>query len=243
MDEIEISVLEACGEYVARQHEMLSHLAAALGVEESQVFYTHALRRACAQRGSLADANWVYFFHGYDCDFRNQADGRRLGIYFAPKGRVGTLGEWEVLRFIMTSVAPWREFPELRSYFARNGPPFDEYSGMSEKIQPVWDRLESRGFFEQADPALVALRGRYTTRGADGLMHLCFPSEISEQTRVDSAVAHRQQFSHDGANFLKSHLRNGSKVNYVKLSSGTISTDADFGVLETPKSNSSGSNQ
>ncbi len=222
MDEIEIGVLEACQEYVSRQREMLPLLAAALGVEESQVFYTWSLRRACAQRGSLADTGWTFFFHGYDCDLRNQIDGRRLGIYCAPKGQVGTLGPWEILRFAMTSVAPWRDFPELRTYFAKSGPPYDEYSGAWERILPVWDRLESRGFFEQVDPALVALREKYATRGADGLMHVSFPPEISDQTRADSAVAHRQQLSQKALHFLQARSHVGSSPGQFSVADSAV---------------------
>jgi hypothetical protein len=208
MDEIEIGVLDACQEYISRQQEMLPLLGAALGVEESRVFYTWAFRR-CAQRGSLAGTDWHYFFHGLECDLRNQKDRRSLRVDFGPKGRVGILNDYGVLRLIMTSVSPWGEFPHLRVFFAKDGPPFHENSGDWNKMWPVWHRLESQGFFQQADPSLVAVQGKYTTRGADGLAHINFPPNVTEQIRVDCAVAHRLQLSQRAVDFLKAHSFNG----------------------------------
>lgn len=209
MDEIETGVLKACLEYGARQKEMLPQLAVALGVENSQVFYTWALRR-CAQRGRLANADWVYFFHGLECDLRNQNDGRFLRIDFGPGGRVGVLNDGGVLRLILTSVQPWREFPNLKAYFAKKGPPFDEFSGDWEKMSEIWDALESNGFFEQAAPDLVAFQAKYTSRGPDGLNHVRYPPETTEQTCVDCSVAHRQQLSQKAVQFLKSQTQNGT---------------------------------
>ena len=207
MDEIEFGVLVACREYAIRQTEMLPLLAAALGVEETQVFYSWALRR-CAQPGKLADRDWAYRFHGLECDLKNQKDGRFLRIDFGPKGRVGILNLGGVERFIMTSVLPWPEFPNLRTYFAKSGPPFDEYSGSWEKMSEVWGRLESKGLFEQADPNLVSLMASYTTRGPDGLNYVRFPHETTEETRADCSVAHRQRLSHKATQLLKTRNLN-----------------------------------
>lgn len=206
MDEIAFGVLESCQEYVSRQREMLPQLAVALGVDQSQVFYTWAIRRGFPQRGKLAGDDWTYFFHGYDCDLRNDTDGRHVGLYFAPKGRVGTVGSWEVLRFIMTSVPPWREFPELRTHFAKNGPPYEENSGDWERFLPVWDRLTDQGLFEQVDSALVELQAKYTTKKPGGMSLLQFPPELSEELRADCAVAHRWQLSQKAIQILNSRL-------------------------------------
>src|SRR5262245_37615549 len=116
MDEIEYNFLEACQEYANRQCEMMPQLAAALGMAESQVFYVWMLHHSI-RPGTLANADWTYFFHGYECDLKNQNDGRCLRIDFGPKGCVGILDGYGVLRFIMAAVAPWREFPKLKGYF------------------------------------------------------------------------------------------------------------------------------
>jgi hypothetical protein len=70
MDTIELGVLEACQEAVCCQGELLPQLAAALNVPQDQIFYTWAFRR-CKQRGSLEGTDWVYFFHGLECDLEN----------------------------------------------------------------------------------------------------------------------------------------------------------------------------
>jgi len=204
MNEIEIGVLEACQEYASRQCEMLPQLAAALSVEESQVFYTWGFRQ-CAQTGSLADTDWAYFFHGLECNLLNQKDGRSLRMDFGPKGRVGILDSHGVLCLILTSLPPWREFPELRSYFAKTGRSFEEYSRMSQ----IWNRLESKGCFEQADPTLVALEAKYSTRGPDGLTYVRFPSEITDQTQLDCYVAHRQQLTPYAVQLLRTRVQHG----------------------------------
>lgn len=204
MDAIELGVLEACQEVVSRQREMLPLLAAALEVPEDQVFYTWAFRR-CEQRGSsrLEGTEWVYRFHGLECDIENVSDGRYLRIDFGPRGRVDTFSAWGVLQFLMTSVPPWREFPQLKAYFAKSAPPFNSLSGSWEKLVPVWDRLEAGGAFEKADASLVELIDRHTSRGPDGLMYVKFPTEVSEETQMDCLVAARPRLSQRGVQLLK----------------------------------------
>src|SRR5438876_540615 len=86
---LELAVLEACREATVRNQEMLPLLAAALGVSEAEVFYTWAFRK-CRQRIRLGETDWVTFFHGLECDLKNQKDGRFLRIDFGPGGRVDT---------------------------------------------------------------------------------------------------------------------------------------------------------
>jgi hypothetical protein len=197
MDPIEQGVLEACQEVVLRQSEMLPLLAVTLQVPKEQVFYTWAFRR-CKQHGRLEGTEWKYFFHGLECDVSNANDGRFLRIDFGPHGRVDTFTAWGVLQFLMTSVPPWREFPQLKMYFAEGAPPFNQYSGSLEKLVPVWDRLEAQAVFERADRSLVELEAKHTSRGSDGLFHVRFPPEVSEETSVDCMVAGRQHLSARG---------------------------------------------
>lgn len=204
MDSIELGVLEVCQEVVLRQHEMLPLLAAALQVPQDQVFYTWAFRR-CKQRGRLAGTEWGYFFHGLECDLKNDSDERFLRIDFGPRGRVDTFTGWGVLQFLMTSVSPWREFPQLKTYFAKSDPPFDLYSGSFEKLVQVWDRLEVEGAFEKADPNLVEFEAKHTSRDPDGLRYVQFPPEVSEDTSIDCMVASRKRLSPHGLQLLNPH--------------------------------------
>jgi hypothetical protein len=205
VDALELGVLEACREVVVRQQELLPLLAQTLKVPEGRVFYTWAFRK-CPQRGRLEGTDWVYFFHGLECDLKNLTDGRFLRIDFGPHGRTDTFTAWGVLQFIMTSVPPWPEFPDLREYFAKGPPPFDQFSGSLAKMSPVWDRLEAEGAFEKADPGLVELQAQHTVPGPDGLLHVRFPPGFSEETAVNCSVASRRCLSRDGRQFLEKHL-------------------------------------
>jgi hypothetical protein len=211
MDTIELGVLKVCQEVVLRQREMLPLLAAALEGQEDEVFYTWAFRK-CQQRGRLESADWVYFFHGLECDVKNLTDGRFLRIDFGPQGRTDTFTAWGVLQFIMTSVPPWREFPQLKGHFAKKPPPFDEFSGSMGKISQVWDRLEALGAFEKADQGLLDLEANYAVRRPDGSRYIRFPPEVSEETTIDCSVAHRPRLSQRGIQLLKMHPTELSRV-------------------------------
>jgi hypothetical protein len=210
MDAMERGVLEACQEVVLRQRELLPQLAAALNVPQDQVFYTWAFRR-CKQHGSLEGTDWMYFFHGLECDLKNSADGRFLRFDFGPHGRVDTFTAWGVLQFIMTSVFPWLEFPQLKAYFAKAGPPFDQFSGSLEKMSKVWDRLEAAGAFEIADSSLVELAARHSALGEDGLLRIEFPPEVPEETAIDCSVAGRERLSQQGTKLLEKSLAGRSR--------------------------------
>jgi hypothetical protein len=199
----ELGFLECCREITRRHQELLPLLARAVGVAESDVFYTWAARR-CQQSGRLDGTDWVYFFHGLECDVTNSADGRLLRFDFGPGGRVDTFTEWGVVQFIMTSRAPWPEFPVLQRHFARGEPPYDQYSGSFEKVSDTWDALEARGAFEPADPALVAFQARHTTRSADGSSRVHFPAGTPETTMFDCMVAQRPILSPVGIRLLES---------------------------------------
>jgi hypothetical protein len=211
MTEIEIGVLEACQAYVACQREMLPQLSDVLGIGESQVFYHWALRRAF-RPGKLANADWTYFFHGLECDFRNLRDDRVLRMDFGPKGTIGILNDWGVLRFIMTSVSPWPEFPKLKAYFTMSDTPPTENTGDWQKLSRMWSGLTDQGFFQQADPELVKRLANYTTRGPDGLNYVRLPPEISEELRADMNVAHRQQLSQKAIHCLQARIPENTRL-------------------------------
>src|SRR5207244_3171047 len=147
------------------------------------------------QHGDLEKSDWAYFFHGLECDLKNEIDGRFLRLDFGPGGRIDTFTAWGVLQFIMTSVAPWQEFPQLRANFASCEPPWDERSGSLSKMRQVWDRLEVNGMFEAAAPELVELRAKYTATGPDGIAYVRFPTDMSEKMIMDCSVAWRLRLS------------------------------------------------
>ena len=205
---IEIGVLEAFQESVARKEELLPLLAQAVSVPEDRLFYTWAARR-CKQSGRIGDSGWAYFFHGLECNLRH-ADGRFLRIDFGPKGRLDTFNGWGVLQFIMTSTPPWSEFADLKQHFAEREPPFDEYAGSFSKMCPVSEALEARGVFEPADPELVAFQARYTTTGADGIAYVRLPPDTPDEVHADCSVADRSVLSAVGHRLLEAHAASHS---------------------------------
>lgn len=185
-------LLSACFEVRARQLEMIGPLAEALGVREGEVFYLWAIhRQRCPQNGHIVRGPWRYYFHGYGCDLKNEADGRFLRYDFGPGGRADCLSSWGVLQFIMTTREPWQEFSGLRSRLAEKGPPYDEYCGDLFKVSAAWQRLEVFGCFEPADADLVEFVRRCTSVGPDGLNYLRFPDGAPDEIVVDAAVARR----------------------------------------------------
>lgn len=201
----ELDVLLACQEGTLRHGEILRLLADALKVPEEQVYYTWAFRK-CKQRGNLAGTDWIYYFHGRECDVKNTRDGRFLRFDFGPRGRIDTFTMWGVLQFIMASGAPWSEYQELKRQLAKNDPPYDEYSGSPEKMSLVWDSLEARGVFHKADAELVAFQAKHTSIGPDGLRRIRFPPGTSEELDADCSVAHRPILSPLGHSILEEHL-------------------------------------
>jgi hypothetical protein len=188
---IDRELLAACFEARARQLEMLPLLAAALGVPEDRVFYTWALARRCRQSQPVSGGPWLFWFHGFECDLRNDRDGRFLRYDFGPGGRADCVTAWGVLQFVMTATPPWREFPGLRLQLARAGPPYDHLSGDRDKVSAAWDRLDRLGCFEPANPGLVAFRSRHTSVGRDGISYTSYPEGTPDEVSIDCAVAHR----------------------------------------------------
>jgi hypothetical protein len=200
MDSMEFGVLEACEEVVRHQAEMIPLLAHAVALPTTELLYWQ-LRRV-KQSGRLEEPDWTYFFHGNECNLTNHKDGRFLRIDFGPRGAIDTFTAWGVLQSIMTSSAPWREFPTLRESFAENPPPYDQYSGSLAKIGAVWDRLENLGVFEAADPSLVAYLEKYSSVGPDGITYVRFPKDTSDELSFDCGVAHRRRLSAHGRELL-----------------------------------------
>jgi hypothetical protein len=203
MEDIELRVLQACQEVVVRNNELFPLLETAVGVKKQEVFYAWALRK-CKQRGNLTHTPWSYYFHGLECDLKNLTDGRFLRIEFGPEGRIDTFSGWGVLQFIMTSVPPWSQFNDLKNYFTKSNPPFNQFSGDFDKFSPVWDKLEDKGYFEVADEKLIQLQEHYIHTDSEGIQHVKFPPDISERTQIDSSVAHRKTLSRYGHQILKS---------------------------------------
>ena len=108
----ELEVLKACYELLQHQKKLLTLLAFDLRLGVYDVFFAWALRQ-CSQRGKLQN-DWCYRFHGLECDFENESDGRFIRLDFGPYGRVDTFTSWGLLQFIMTTQKPWSGFANLK---------------------------------------------------------------------------------------------------------------------------------
>ena len=61
---------------------------------------------------------------------QDRAGGPYVRVELGPRGRPDVLSGYAVLQFVMTSSAPWPEFPELRAHLDEF---FDEYSELLAK--------------------------------------------------------------------------------------------------------------
>jgi hypothetical protein len=149
-NDFKYAFLSACQETVYRQQELVPALAESLGVPPTEVFYQWVMQPRCEQRGTIIGTEWRYFFHGRECDLKH-SDGKFLRVDFGPGGRFDTFSGWGILQFVMTSKAPWQEFPELRVHLAKRQPPFDELSGSHEKMTALVSELKDSGLVEVID--------------------------------------------------------------------------------------------
>jgi hypothetical protein len=192
---------------VSRQQELVPLLAHYLGVQPEEVFYRWAMSPRCEQHGLLGKTNWAYFFHGAECDLKNSLDGRFLRLDFGPRGKFDTFSGFGILQFVMTTKAPWREFPELREFFAETSPPYNELSGSHAKMSAIANRLKQLGFFEVADKELFTMVEQHTEVQPDGSRSIHLPSGFNDPTQHafwDVGVCHRWVLSELGKQTIKS---------------------------------------
>jgi hypothetical protein len=190
-------LLSACGEAVLRQQEIVPLLAEVLDAKPSEIFYKW-MERQFKQTGVFANGEWKHFFHGGECDLTNLVDGRCLRVDFGPHGRLDTFTGFGVLQFVMTSKAPWREFPELRDYLAEKPPPFDRLSGSHARMTALFDELKTAGFVEVADPELCALIERHTVINAPGQTEIRLPTDLPNTVFFDMLASKRYVLSQSG---------------------------------------------
>jgi hypothetical protein len=189
MRKLEYDFLRACHEVVLCQQELLPHLASAEGIRQEDLYYTWMTRRL-EQLGYFLDGEWGYCFHGLECDLAHRSDGRFLRVDFGPQGRTDTFSGWGVLQFVMTSKAPWREFPELQAHLAAKPPPYNSWSGSYDRMATLWKRMEELGLVELADPELYSFVERHTTVEPGGRRVLSYPEDLPERTSLDTLVSY-----------------------------------------------------
>jgi hypothetical protein len=200
LTDLEYTFLCACQEAVLRQQELVPMLAHSLDVEPNEVFYhwVKPPRPHREQRGKIANTDWKYYFHGYECDLKNAQDGRFLRIDFGPHGRFDTFSGWGVLQFVMTTKSPWRVFPDLQAFLAEKSPPYNELSGSHQKMTQLASRMVELNLVEAADSELCKLIEEHTYIEPNGWHVVKLPAPYNDWTRPefwDSAVCKKWVFS------------------------------------------------
>ncbi len=206
---LEFSFLCACEEAVSRQQELMPLLAYHLGVKPEEVFYHWAIPPRCKQVGILGDTGWKYFFHGAECDLKNTRDGRFLRLDFGPYGRFDTFSGFGILQFVMTSIAPWREFSELRTFLAETPPPYNELSGSHAKMVTFADRIKELELVEVADHELYDLVKEHTHIQTNGNQITSLPDEFNNPTKHnfwDAQASKRWVLSEFGKYTIKTRI-------------------------------------
>jgi hypothetical protein len=200
MDDLVVQCLVACDQSIQYRQPLLAELASSLHVQPAELYYQWVEQRW--RHGAFRDGEWQYFFHGVECDLRNPKDGRFLRIDFGPRGITTAFIAWGVTQLIMTSKAPWREFPQLQSYLAEGSPPYNERSGSLERAGILFDKLEETGLITTAAPELLELEKRYTSRNGEGIAVVRLPEWVSERQRLDIHVANRNIITEKGKSLL-----------------------------------------
>jgi hypothetical protein len=179
---------------------LLDELAASLHVQPNELYYQWVEHRW--RRSSFGNAEWSYFFHGYECDLRNTKDGRFLRVDFGPGGITTAFTVWGITQVVMTSKPPWREFAQLKSYLAEGQPPYNEHSGSLHRAGVLSDELEQEGLFVNAAPELIELEKQYSSQNSEGIAVVQLPEWVSERQRLDMHVANRKIVSEKGKSLL-----------------------------------------
>ena len=96
---------ESAREFRALATELCGRLAAKIGVSATELSrcgqYLPPEKRG-AQSGEL-DANWKYFFHGFQCAFTHRHSGQNVDVEFGFEDEFGVLDPWFWQHFLQTT--------------------------------------------------------------------------------------------------------------------------------------------
>jgi hypothetical protein len=179
ISKLELLFLQAGQESVFHQQELMRMLAEMWQVPLEAVLYQWMTAKR-ASSGTIRQTDWRYFFHGLECDFKDSRDGRFVRAEFGPGGRCDIFSGWSVSQFIMTTKAPWGEYPELQTYLATKERPFNELSGDHRKMADLFDRLAVKGLLERVAPELDVIKQQYTHGDAEGPQITTLPPEYTD---------------------------------------------------------------
>ena len=206
MDKLALDFLAACETSICRRLPLLAELATGLGVQPEELGYLWAAR-GCSQRGSMSGGEWVYYFHGDECDIWHATDKRFARVDFGPRGVLTAFTVVGVTQFVMKAKSPWEEFPSLQQHLATSPPPYDIHSGSLERAGALYDQLESEGLVGVVAPDLIAFAQQHTSLNTDGIAVLRLPPDTSDRMWFDVSVAERKVVTAEGRSFLANFSR------------------------------------
>jgi len=201
MDPLSVQFLMACKLFVSFRQPLIDDLASMHDVPPQDLFYLW-MERKCPPRGLLPGGVWSYYFHGYECDLRNVAEGCFLRFDFAPEGATNGFTAWGVTQFVMTTNPPWLEFSLLQVHLAEKPHPFNELSGNVQRAVKLCEELEKMGLVSVTAPQLIELGRQFTTMDSQGIAVLRLPDDTPERIWFDVSVANRKLITPEGLSFL-----------------------------------------
>jgi hypothetical protein len=203
MDKLALDFLAACEASICHRLPLIAELATTLGVQPEELGYLWAAG-GCSQQGSLSGGEWVYYFHGDECDIWHATDKRFVRVDFGPRGVLTAFTVVGVTQFVMKAKSPWDEFPRLQQYLATSTPPYDIHSGSLERAGVLYDQLEGEGLVGVAAPDLIAFARQHCSLNTEGIaVHRLTPG-TSDRTWFDVSVAERKIVTDTGRSFLAS---------------------------------------
>jgi hypothetical protein len=188
----EIEFLRAAAALVDVQRE-LTHL---FEREFAMTPYDYWIRlkpgRADASSQSPQVGSWQFHFHGLEFE-ANHEDGRHIRAELGPGGRVDVFTGWSVAIFVFSAKPPWPTYPHVRQLLQceLGHPDFHQTT----RIETA---LLHHGFFEHADPELLALRTRCTRPGPAGQHIIDIPADLYPPVAADVLLCDRLVLSDSG---------------------------------------------
>ncbi len=206
LSELELDFLRAASDLSRYQAELSELLSLELGMSPHAYWIGACVDgeplaatlkpeyRSYRQRPRVGD--WEPFFHGFECDMENVADGRFVRMDFGPRSRPLALSGFGVLQYVMCAREPWRSFPVLREWLAESGPPYGPLSGSHDKMSGIWSRLVDMSLFDPADAVLWSRRHEFEVFDAEiGRTVVRIPEDGTGPTASDLSLCGRAVLS------------------------------------------------
>ncbi|MCX4024707.1 hypothetical protein H0A36_09605 [Endozoicomonas sp. SM1973] len=147
------STLAALDYYTHTKQVIIKDLSEVLGCEQDDIFYSWCFRKF-KQHGELVKLDYIYFFHGYECDIRSKDKSQYIRIDFGPGGRIDTFSEWGLYNFVVSFKSQNSALLSLHEYLIKTVETRSrsETSNNSERdiLSELIDYMKKDGYLYQA---------------------------------------------------------------------------------------------